>query len=253
MCIQYTAKYSCCCCWEDISDSSVLNTLHASTYASYFCRNAPAAAVTLTMYYCCTAAMSQLEEKVKELEFPLVEDADGEEYGEGTWSNAGRWTIVKALAGDEFTLIRRNKNRVRLGTFFCSVVDKRLFPNAQVVLPALSLRFVHRKNNGIPFVRASRRVPEAQPARLGFHYAAKKRSKPHPVIVAFDEGEPISGERFDHGPTHGHVPSPYSSPSASSTKGNSSPLTFSSTCDIAAVQQSYMARVTVAAGALRQK
>ena len=32
--------------------------------------------------------MSLLEEKVKGLEFPLVEDADGEEYGEGTWSNA---------------------------------------------------------------------------------------------------------------------------------------------------------------------
>ena len=31
--------------------------------------------------------MSLLEEKVKGLEFPLVEDADGEEYGEGTWSN----------------------------------------------------------------------------------------------------------------------------------------------------------------------
>ena len=32
--------------------------------------------------------MSLLEEKVKGLEFSLVEDADGEEYGEGTWSNA---------------------------------------------------------------------------------------------------------------------------------------------------------------------
>ena len=121
VCIQNTAKYSCCC-WEDISDSSVLNTLHASMYASYFCRNAPVTTVTLAMYYCCTpcctAAMSQLEEKVKELEFPLVEDADGEEYGEGTWSNAV--AMVKALAGDGFTLIRRNKNRVRLGTFFAA-------------------------------------------------------------------------------------------------------------------------------------
>ena len=79
--------------------------------------------------------MSLLEEKVKGLEFPLVEDADGEEYGEGTWSNAV--VMVKALAGDGFTLIRRNRNRVRLGTFFCSVMDKRLFPNAQAVLPAL--------------------------------------------------------------------------------------------------------------------
>ena len=67
-------------------------------YASYFCSNAPAATVTLAMYYCCTAAMSQPEEQVKELEFPLVEDADGEEYGEGTWSNAV--AMVKALAGD---------------------------------------------------------------------------------------------------------------------------------------------------------
>ena len=38
--------------------------------------------------------MSLLEEKVKGLEFPFVEDADGEEYGEGTWSNAG--AMVKA-------------------------------------------------------------------------------------------------------------------------------------------------------------
>ena len=56
--------------------------------------------------------MSLLEEKVKGLEFLLVEDADGEEYGEGTWSNAV--AMVKALAGDGFTLIRRNRNRVRL-------------------------------------------------------------------------------------------------------------------------------------------
>ena len=128
VCIQNTAKYSSCC-WEDISDSSVLNTphssadtLHASMYASHFCRNAPAATVTLAMYYCCTpcctAAMLQLGEKVKGLEFHLVEDADGEEYGEGTWSNAV--AMVKALAGDGFTLIRRNKNRVRLGTFFAA-------------------------------------------------------------------------------------------------------------------------------------
>ena len=95
--------------------------------------------------------MSQLEEKIKELEFPLLEDVDGEEYGEGTSSNAV--PMVKALAGDGFTPIRRNKNRVMLGTFFCSVMDKRLLPNAQAVLPTLSLRLVHRKNNGIPFLR----------------------------------------------------------------------------------------------------
>ena len=100
MCVQNTAKFSSCC-WKDISDSSVLNILHASMYASYFCPNAPAATVTLAMYFCCTAAMSQLEEKVKKLEFPLVEDADGGEYDEGTWSNA----VAMAKARMPLTLL----------------------------------------------------------------------------------------------------------------------------------------------------
>lgn len=58
------------------------------------------------------------------LDFPYVEDAAGEAYGEGVWSNAV--AMVVALVGHGFTLVRRNKTKVRLGllNFFRQPLDK---------------------------------------------------------------------------------------------------------------------------------
>ena len=69
------------------------------------------------------------------------------------------------------------------------------------------------------------------------HYAARKRSKPHPVFVASDKGEPISGERVDHGQGVGPCALTVLLPVRVFSQGELELLDFSSSCDIAAVQQ----------------
>lgn len=65
----------------------------------------------------CTDGIWRLEVALQELEFPYLEDSEGEAFGEATWSNA--IAMVKGLVGQDFTLVRRNHNRVRLDNSAC--------------------------------------------------------------------------------------------------------------------------------------
>lgn len=62
--------------------------------------------------YVCTGDIEALEEKVKDLQFPNLEDGSTLEYGEATWCNAVEM-VVRILAVDGFAYKRENKTKVR--------------------------------------------------------------------------------------------------------------------------------------------